>query len=201
MTARLLKVGFLLACAMAAAPVQAAEMCRPPQMKCSCDCPAPPRGHARMMRPGGQAYAESFYDYRSASYVDNRNWHGEWVVAPNDGYVEGPRQAPRRLSGYYAPPAAYYPPPEDFGPPPVNYGPTSEIYGSIDDRGLNGGVGYGGADGGGGGGGGYGQVFFADGGLGMNGYGNGQVNPSAAPVQGYAGKALYAVQNPPSASK
>jgi hypothetical protein len=192
-TARWLTAGLVLAGAMATVPAQASDMCRP--ARCACACPAPARA-ARHVRIPGKAYAERFYDYRSASYVDNRRWHGEWEVAPDDGYVAPPP--------YYAPPAAYYPssypPAEDFGPPPINYGPSAMIYGSLDERGFDGGVGYG-ADGGGGGGGGYGQVFFADGGLGTNGYGNGQVNPSAGPVQGYAGRALYAVQHPPSATK
>jgi hypothetical protein len=200
-TARLLKAGFMLACAMGvtamSAPVLAADMCRPIKESCDCACPAPARAaYAPRVRAAGKAYAERYYDYRSASYVDSRDLHGEWEAAPNDGYVALPPVA------YAPPPAAYYPPPPDYyAPPPGYYGPPPEVYGSVDDRGFTGGVGYGADGGGGGGGGGYGQVFFADGGLGMNGYGNGQPNPSSGAVQGYAGKALYAVQNPPSSSK
>ena len=107
-------------------------------------------------------YAQSHYDYRSSSRVSEvfvgrpaeREDDG-WRVAPNDAHIRFHRD--ERV--VYAP-AAVYPPPY----PPVYYYPAPAPGVALDERGLYGGVGYGGMPGGGGGGGGYGGQAFLYGG-------------------------------------
>ncbi len=149
------------------------------KVSCLCDCPAdhkaqprhvaipvPPR---RMARRVVRRYAEAgYYSYRSAAPVYQRQWHGQWRVAPNDGFIPpGPG------------PVAYYAPPAYVEPQGL----------AIDQRGWSGGVGNDG-EGGGGGGGLGGQVLLTNGANSQNGpsynsYGESfQSNPSqAAPFQ------------------
>ena len=81
-----------------------------------------------------------YYSYRSAAPIYQREWHGQWRVAPNDAYLPGPAPV-----AYYAPPA--YAEPQGL---------------AIDQRGWSGGVGND-EGGGGGGGGGTGQVLLTSG--------------------------------------
>jgi hypothetical protein len=95
--------------------------------------------HGHRDRDHGRAYAQSRYDYRSASRVTESFFH-------DDGFRVAP-QAPLPLQDYY---------------PPL---PRDERY--YDDGALSGGVGYGASADGSGYGGGYGGVVtFANGGYG-----------------------------------
>ena len=122
------------------------------KVTCLCDCPAdhkvvprhaavrpvtPRRVARRAVRPYAQA---GFYSYGSAAPFYQREWHGQWRVAPNDAAIPGPA------------PVAYYP------PPPMAYAEPEGL--TIDQRGWSGGVGNDEGGGGGGGGGGYGQVLL-----------------------------------------
>jgi len=149
------------------------------RVTCLCDCPddhkvkpsphveipAPPR---RMVRRVVPRYAQGgYYSYRTAAPIIQRQWHGQWRVAPNDVYIPGPAPV-----AYYAPPA--YAEPQGL---------------AIDQRGWSGGVGND-EGGGGGGGGGTGQIVLTSGANSQNGpsynsYGESfQENPSApAPFQ------------------
>jgi len=176
--------GALMGALLTIAGVESAEAA-----ECNC-IPAPPKHAAAHPAPhivhrarnDGEAYAQSWYDYHSASRVTEAFVrHAPVAVAPpaiihpplvrDDGFRVAPADA--RIRFYRderviyvptvayppPPPAAYYPPPP---PPPVYYGPPP-AYGSYDQSSFNGGVGYGaGADGGGGGYG--GVVTLANGG-------------------------------------
>lgn len=179
LTASLLLTSAAVMLAMPA-PSFAATQCK---MTCTCDCPAPAKAPAKAVRHAEHRVLrrlvrrESYYDYADAAPVRMREWHGEWHMA-TPGYV-GPMPGPV----YYAPPPAYYPPPGAYGPPPGYY--DSEM--QIDDRGLNGGVGY--AAGEGGGGGGFGQLHFGNGGSAENGPTYNDYNQSfqSNPSMGVAG--------------
>jgi hypothetical protein len=132
---------------------------------------------ARIVQPASDAgaeYAQSYYDYRSASRVGEvvqvlypaERRALPWRVVPDDvnihfyrdrvSYHEAPLpyQAGYGPAGYYGPPANYYGVPTGYyGPPPGDYGMR------VNDQGFDGGVGYG-MDGGGGGGGYGGQAFI-----------------------------------------
>jgi hypothetical protein len=149
------------------------------KVTCLCDCPddhkvkparhaelpAPPR---RMVRRVVRHYAQAgYYSYRTAAPIIQREWHGQWRVAPNDGTIPG------------AAPVAYYAPPAYVEPQGL----------AIDQRGWGGGVGNE-EGGGGGGGGGTGQIVLTSSANSQNGpsynsYGESfQSNPSqAAPFQ------------------
>ena len=152
------------------------------KVTCLCDCPADhkvaPRHAAvrpvaprRVARRYVRRYAEAgFYSYGSAAPFYQREWHGQWRVAPNDATIPGPAPA-----AYYGPPPMAY-----YAAPPMAYAEPQGL--SIDQRGWSGGVGN--DEGGGGGGGGTGQVLLTTGANSQNGptynsYGESfQENPS-----------------------
>jgi hypothetical protein len=176
--------GALMGALLTIAGVESAEAaecnCIPTPPKHAAVHPAPrPAPHMVHRADEGRAYAQSWYDYHSASRVtESFVRHAPVVVAPaivrpiapppvvrDDGFRVAPNDA--RIRFYRderviyvptvaypppPPPAAYYPPPP---PPPAYYGPAP-TYGSYDQSYFSGGVGYGEA--GGGAGGGYGGV-------------------------------------------
>lgn len=179
--------GALMGALLTIAGVESAEAA-----ECNC-IPTPPKHAAVRPVPhvvhrtqnDGKAYAQSWYDYRSAGRVTEAFVrHAPVVAAPaiirpplvappvvrDDGFRVAPNDASIRFYrderviyvptvAYPPPPAAYYPPP---APPPAYYGPPPS-YGTYDQSYFSGGVGYGaGADGGGGGYG--GVVTLANGG-------------------------------------
>jgi hypothetical protein len=160
-----LTAGFLLTTAIISSLMVHPAMAREVKVTCLCDCPDDHKvkSHAqvrpvmpvprRVVRRAVRRYAEGgYYNYGGSAPVYQRQWHGAWRVAPNDGFVPGP--------------AAYYaPPPASYGPPP-GYGPEGL---QVDNRGWSGGVGNEGGGGGGGGGGDFGQVHFGNGGSVENG--------------------------------
>jgi hypothetical protein len=112
----------------AATPVLAAAV------SCGCDCPdAAPAHHRHAMRRAPRSdYAESYYDYRSQSRVNEAPYTHHWEVAP-EGYVPPP-QADAGYGDAYA----------------AGYGDDYRN-GSLSDHNFSGGVGYGDEDGGAGG--------------------------------------------------
>jgi hypothetical protein len=174
--------GALMGALLTIAGVESAEAAE-------CNCIPAPAKHAapaphvvHHARNEGEAYAQSWYDYHSASRVTEAFvHHAPVVVAPpivrplppvvrDDGFRVAPGDARIRFYrderviyvptvAYPPPQASYYPPPP---PPPAYYGP-GPAEGSYDQSYFSGGVGYGaGADGGGGGYG--GVVTLANGG-------------------------------------
>lgn len=191
-----LKAAILVTTALVAASVARPVLAAEHKVTCLCDCPddhkilkksdaAPVRKFVRRAVRVPAVREGYAYNYAESGPVMMGGWHGAWRVAPNDGQVPpmGPdfSNVPAAFGPAYGGPA--------YGPPPqAYYGPGPDV--AIDDRGFQGGVGYG-ADGGGGGGGsgfmdGFGQVHFAQGGGSENGptynnYGQSfQSNPSVA---------------------
>ena len=119
--------------------------------------PAPAR-----VRKADAEYAQSYYNYHSASRVTEQFVRGPaQSVARDDGFRVAPNDARIRFfydqRAAYAPPA--YPPSAYYAAPAYYPGPQSGV--DIEQQGFNGGVGYGGMDGpDGGGGGGGGQAFL-----------------------------------------
>jgi hypothetical protein len=161
--------GALMGALLTISSVEAAEAA-------TCDCIAkPPQHHAVTLRhapahivhhaSGADAeYAQSYYNYTSSSHVGEvfvRTYPAPvaqrddgWRVAPNDTHIRfyhddrvvyGPGVYPQPY------PPQYYPP---------TYYPEQVPDGSLNNQGLQGGVGYDPSAGGGGGGGGYGGQAF-----------------------------------------
>ena len=193
--------GALMGALLTIAGVESAEAA-----ECNC-IPAPPK-HAAVhpgphvvhrARNAGEAYAQSGYDYRSASRVTEafvRHAPAPAIVPPmaappvvrDDGFRVAPNDAQIRFyrderviyvpTAAYPPPAAYYPP-----PPPSYYPPP--VYGTYDQSYFSGGVGYGDEAGGGGGMG--GVVTLANGGDQDSPPNGGGVNLPAGYGPGYMG--------------
>jgi len=180
--------GALMGALLTIAGVESAEAaecnCIPAPPKHAAAHPAPAPHVVHHARNDGEAYAQSWYDYHSASRVtESFVRHAPVVVAPvivrppqslppvvrDDGFRVAPADARIRFYrderviyvptvAYPPPQAGYYPPPP---PPPAYYGPAP-AEGSYDQSSFNGGVGYGDPAGGGGGYG--GVVTLANGG-------------------------------------
>lgn len=148
-------------------------------------------------KDAGAEYAQSFYNYRSASRVTEefirhapvaaptaRVQDGGWQVAPNDAHIHFYRDEREVIVPQAAYPQPYYTP---YAPPPAYYTPGPAAYYppapepepglDIEQQGFNGGVGAG-PGGGGGGGGGYGGTAF----LYMNQGGGSDVPPNGGGV-------------------
>jgi hypothetical protein len=116
---------------------------RPPQSSANTPKPAPrPAPARRAARPAGEEYAQSYYDYRSASRVIERFSFEPRFRRPvrfdRDRFY-GPRY-PRR---YYAPGSGYPPPPPAYSQPrPDTRLDRREFNGGVGDTGA--GSGYGG---------------------------------------------------------
>lgn len=189
--------GALMGALLTVTAVEAADAATPPPPK-----PATVVHRAPAVHPSnaGEAYAQSFYNYRSASRVTEefvrhapagaplaplaRN--DGWQVAPNDAHIRFYRDyrevivpgAPYPQPYYYQQPSSYYAPPPVYTPPgyaPSAYAPQDGL--DIEQQGFNGGVGAMNGPGGGGGGG-YGGTAY----LYMNNGGGSDVPPNGGGV-------------------
>jgi hypothetical protein len=162
--------GALMGALLTISSVEAAEAA-------TCDCiAAPPQHHVTLrhapahivhhVRGADAEYAQSYYNYNSSSHVGDVFVRSEpapvmqdegWQMAPNDAHIRFYHDE-RVVYGPGVYPQPYYPPPQSY-PPAYYYPPAPGV--SLDNKGWDGGVGYGMADGGGGG---YGGQAFIYGG-------------------------------------